>query len=244
MSAAVILAEALLPSFEDGPAARSPLDLGLEAGRVVCLLGPTRDDNRAWMRALAAVEPPARGRLRHDGDDVWSLDEAAWIRLRTRVAYIAPGVPLVSVNDALANLMLPALYHRLGDYDAVRSRALSLLRRVGWNADPALLPAYLDAYHRCLLALARCLILEPSFLFIDAPLSFEDVVQQKSVERLCASLAAREGIGVVVRTHNIAFTHEHSDLVLYANHRGLHRYATWDEFVSRRKESIAQYDMQ
>ena len=244
MSAPAILAEAMLPALEDGPGARVPADLALEAGQVVCLLGPTRRDNFAWMRALAAVEPPARGRVRYLGEDVWELDEAAWIRFRTRVGYIAPGAPVVSVNDALTNVMLPALYHRLGTFDEIRSRAQTLLERIGWRADPNLLPAYLDDYHRRLLALGRCLILDPAFLFIDETLSFEDVVQQKSVERLCASLARREGIGIVARTQNIAFTHDHADLILYANHRGLHRYAQWDEFATRREGFIAQYDLQ
>ena len=243
MSAPSIVAQALLPAFTDGPGVRAPLDLQLEPGQLVCLLGPVRPDNHAWMRALAAVEPATGGRVRYHGDDPWTLDEAAWTRFRTRVGYVAPGAPVVSVIDALTNIMLPALYHHLGNFNQVRFRAEALLERIGWKASAGLLPAYLDDYHRRLLALGRCLILEPSFLFIDEVLSFEDVVQQKSVERLCANLARRDGIGIVVRTQNLGFTREHADIILYANHLGLHRYSQWDAFATQREGFIAQYDL-
>ncbi|MBI2383711.1 MAG: ATP-binding cassette domain-containing protein [Gammaproteobacteria bacterium] len=218
-------ARGLLPAGLPGDP--RPLDFAAGGGTLSCLVGPRGCGKTAWLRCLAAIDPPVAGTLSLDGCDCGGLSLDAWRRLRLRAAFLGPTTPLLSVLGALANVMLPAQYHRLGTNDAIRRKAFGLLERLGWEGPLDALPAHLSRHQRRLLALARCLILDPVILFVDEPFDMSDVDGWHPLADVFAELRRDRGLTQIVITHHLPFVHRHADRILFACPGGLLDFAGW-----------------
>ncbi|HWP94924.1 MAG TPA: ATP-binding cassette domain-containing protein [Gammaproteobacteria bacterium] len=231
-TAPVLFADNLVPLLPGGGASTAQrLTLELPRGRLACLVGPQGAGKTLYLRALAAVDPPATGRLVLNGRDTERLGRDAWRVLRCEVAFVGHSAPLLSVVDGLMNVMLPALYHGLGTPAAMRDKALAILERLGWEGDLTVLPAFLDEHQRRLLALARCLILDPVLLFIDEPFRMTDTVTWKRLAAVFVDLVRNDGLTIIAVTHQLSFVREHADLVLFIDARGVRRYESWRDFA-------------
>jgi polar amino acid transport system permease protein len=233
MAAPVLAARGLVPAAlpREWLTAAHALDLALEPGTICCLVGPQGGGKTAWLRALAAVEPLATGDLSIAGSYCAGLAYETWRRLRPRIAYIGESAPLLSVLNGLANVTLPAHYHRLGSTEAIRAKALGILEAVGWHGPLDVLPAYLDEHQRRLLALARCLILDPQILFIDEPFRMTDVAGWHHMGSVFVSLARERRLTQVIVTHHLPFVRRHADRVLFISRAGVREYAGWAAFA-------------
>ena len=228
----VLAARALVP----GGRGAAPLDFSLDAGAICCILGPPGRGKEDWLRTLAAVDRPAAGELELAGQAVRGIDDARWLALRRRVAYIGASPALLSVLTAEANVMLAAQYHRTGEADTIRAKAQALLVRLGWAGALDALPAYLDERQRLLLALARCLILEPRILFLHEPFRQIDPGAWRQFGAMLAGLVRDGGPALVVVTHNLEFARHHADRVLFAGQAGMTEYRGWDAFAAANGE--------
>ncbi len=242
MTTPVLLARKLLPAVL--PVAPTPdhaLDLTLEPGTICCIVGPPNSGKTAWLRTLAAVDPPASGELTLAGQDAVRLSREAWRRLRPRVAYVGAGAPLLSVVRGLANVTLAAHYHQTGDNAAIRAKAMVLLKRLGWRGPLDVLPAYLEEHQRLLLALARCLILDPLILFLQEPFRMMDVAGWHPFGSVLIDLARERGLAQVVATHHLPFVRRYSDRILFASQAGVREYAGWSEFSAAPDPAVQAY---
>lgn len=230
MAAPVLVARGLLPAGLPAGADSQPLDLTLEPGTICCIVGPPSSGKTAWLRTLAAVDPPAAGELTLAGQDAVHLNRVQWLRLRRHVAYVGAGAPLLSVVRALANVTLAAHYHQIDGNEAIRAKALSLLGRIGWRGPLDALPAYLDDYQRLLLALARCLILDPSLLFLHEPFRMMDVSGWRSFGSVLVGLAHEGGLAQVVATQHLPFVRRCADRILFVGGGPVREFSGWAEF--------------
>ncbi|MGE5624676.1 MAG: ATP-binding cassette domain-containing protein [Bacillota bacterium] len=242
--APLIEAEDLKPMREDGSAFQHGLSCRIPGGRVVCLVGPNGSGKTAYLRALAAVDPPAGGRLKLFGQEASRLGPESRRAMRLKAAFIAEGAPLLSVVSGLSNVTLPAMYHRLGHALEIRASAEETLKFLHYPGRDDLLPAYLNQHERLLLAIARCLMLSPQLMFLDEPFHMTDSACRSRESDIYVRLAKERGLGVLIATHNLGFVKRHAEEILFLHPSGTARFAGWKPFVeSGRAEVNAFLDM-
>jgi ABC-type transporter Mla maintaining outer membrane lipid asymmetry ATPase subunit MlaF len=221
--------------------AEKPLDLAVGRGEMVCLIGPKGTGKTQLLRALAGLEPPAAGTVDLLGRRTATLDAEGWLDLRRRAAFITSDAPLLSVVEAVVNVTLPALYHRIGEPTAVRAEAVALLDKLGWHGDLRLLPAFLDEHQRRLLALARCLILKPVVLFVDEPFRMIDVSGWRHFGAVFEGLVRDDRLAVLMVTHNLPFVRESGARILFCGTHGPRLFADWRTLATDADPEVAQF---
>ena len=240
-TAALLEAEELKPLRADGSAFEHGISCRLGAGHIVCLVGPNGGGKTAYLRTLAAVDPPAAGDLKLFGRDALHLDGAAWRALRLKVAFINEGAPLLSVVTGMTNVTLPAMYHRLGNAEQARLKAEETLEFLGYPGRRDQLPAYLNQHERLLLAIARCLMLSPELMFLDEPFHMTDSACRERESGIYKKLARERGLTVLLATHNLGFVKRQADEIVFVHPDGVWRFAGWKEFAAASRSQVRDF---
>ncbi len=239
--AQLIEARGLRPLREDGNPFEHALDFETTGGRVVCLVGPNGGGKTAYLRALAAVDAPASGKLKLFGNDAIGLDAEARRELRLKAAFVGEGAPLLSVVTGLTNVMLPATYHHLGHALEIRASALETLKFLNYPGRHDQLPAFLNQHERLLLAIARCLMLSPGLIFLDEPFHMTDSACRQRESDIYVRLARERGLAVLIATHNLGFVKRHADEIVFLHPGGTARYDGWKGFAAKPDAAVKAF---
>ena len=173
MTAAILqtqnLAPCLVSNGEPQETDVQGITLSLPAGSVSGVVGPVGSYVSEWLRCVAGISAPCSGRVMLSGVDLFSLDKPAWQRMRTKIAYLDRHTRLLSVLPMLENIVQPALYHKMGNREALQSQALQLLDEMGLQDREMLnlLPAYIDQLSYVRALLARAFLLQPEIIMLD-----------------------------------------------------------------------------
>lgn len=186
----ILVAEALQPLPWNNQAFWPSISLRVQPGHTVCLMGPNTRQRTAYLRALAGVDPPTRGELWFDNRAITHVDRRTWRRLRRQLAFLASGTPLLSVLSGLQNVTLPAFYHYPENSEAITAQAGQWLAAAGFDGDASQLPAYLSPLQQRQLALCRSLMLAPSIVFMDNPLTGLEAEEEQVLVQFLARLKA------------------------------------------------------
>lgn len=201
-----------LPSF----------NLELERNTLACLTGPSDSGKTLSLRLLGGVDEPAGGTLEILGHDVWKLDGKARRELRKRVGYVLPNNGLQPAADALQNLSLPADYHHMDTVEGVARRAHQLLQWLGYPEEYETMPvAELPPCHQRMVAIARCLILNPEILFVDDAFAFCDRATQANLAARYLDMKQKLKMTLVLATDDMEFARQYADVLLYILPQGL-----------------------
>ena len=181
------------------------VDLILESGELVAILGPSGSGKSTLMHILGFMDSPSSGRIRFEGEDVSSLpaDRRAWYR-SNRVGFVFQSFNLLPRLTVLENVALPLLYREdAGDEAARAALARAALERVGMGHRLAHRPTELSGGERQRVAIARAIVGRPALVLADEPTGNLD---SRNVERVLDLLADlnREGIAVLLVTHDLA----------------------------------------
>jgi ABC-type glutathione transport system ATPase component len=180
----------------------------IAAGESVALVGESGAGKSTLARALLRLLAPTRGEVRFDGQDLTRLEGAALRALRPTLQLIfqhpaASLDPRMTVGATLAE-PLALVAPRLGA-PARRARIEALLARVGLGADTVdRRPRELSGGECQRVAFARALATAPRLLVCDEPVSALDVSIQGQIVNLLAEVNAREGMALLVISHNLA----------------------------------------
>jgi lipoprotein-releasing system ATP-binding protein len=191
--------------YVDGPTVvqvLTGLDLDIEAGERVAIVGESGVGKSTLLHLLGALDRPTDGQLLFDGKDVFGRPEAELALFRNReIGFVFQFHHLLGDFSALENVMLPSLIARR-PLAATRARALELLVRVGLSERIAHRPGQLSGGEQQRVAVARALAQRPRLLLADEPTGNLDPGTGEEVQQLMLELNREHGAALVVATHN------------------------------------------
>ena len=218
----VVLARNVQKSF-NGVQVLKGIDLEVHRGKVVAILGPSGSGKSTFLRCINHLEKMDAGSIQVDGVQIGYvekngvLEEAPYsvtARQRSRVGMVFQSFNLFPHMTVLENVMeIPVRVHG-EDPDIVRERALNLLARVGLAEKANEYPKRLSGGQQQRVSIARALCIKPDLLLFDEPTSALDPQLVGEVLGVIRKLAD-EGFTMVVVTHEIPFTREVADWVVF-----------------------------
>jgi polar amino acid transport system ATP-binding protein len=197
------------------------VSLRVERGSVVAIIGPSGSGKSTLLRCVNLLEDPDRGRIRV-GDREMLFGEGARTRrgdrelsaFRAATGMVFQHFNLFPHMTALANVMAgPTIVKGVAKRDA-EDIARALLAKVGLDDKAGSYPSHLSGGQRQRVAIARALAMNPSVMLLDEVTSALDPELVGEVLGVIEQLA-KEGMTMVIVTHEVAFAHEVADLVAF-----------------------------
>jgi polar amino acid transport system ATP-binding protein len=187
--------------------------LCIEAGQVVCIIGPSGSGKSTFLRCLNLLEIPTSGKIFYQGNNV--MDMTSEIKeLRKKVGMVFQRFNLFPLKTVLQNVtMAPVLINKVSKEEA-NNMALDLLKKVGLAEKANVYPSTLSGGQQQRVAIARALAMNPEMLLFDEPTSALDPELVGDVLDVMKQLA-KEGMTMVVVTHEMGFAREISDRVIF-----------------------------
>ena len=179
------------------------IDLDIEAGEFVSLVGPSGSGKSTFMHILGCLDRPTRGTYHLDGRDVSRLsrDQLAEVR-NGKIGFVFQGFNLLARTSALENVELPLLYRGAVRGGERRRRAHAMLDAVGLSDRVDHHPNQLSGGQQQRVAIARALVNDPAILLADEPTGNLDSTTSREVLDLFRQLNAGRGITVILITHD------------------------------------------
>ncbi len=206
------------------------VDLTVDRGEVVVVIGPSGSGKSTLCRAINRLEPINSGTIIFDGR-VLPAEGKALAKLRSEVGMVFQSFNLFAHKTILENVMLGPVKVRKEKGGAVRERAMRLLDRVGIGNQADKYPAQLSGGQQQRVAIARALAMEPKALLFDEPTSALDPEMVGEVLDVMTSLAS-EGMTMVVVTHEMGFARHAANRVVFMADGQLVEQAAPDQFFS------------
>jgi putative ABC transport system ATP-binding protein len=177
------------------------VDLVVERGEFVALMGPSGSGKSTLMAIVGCLDSPTSGSYELDGVPVHGLSGAALARIRNeKIGFVFQTYNLLPKANVARNVELPMLYAGVGRSER-RRRALELLEQVGIADKANALPAQLSGGQRQRVAIARALANRPALLLADEPTGALDSRTGEEVLELFQALH-RQGNSVLLVTHD------------------------------------------
>ncbi|MBS7537986.1 MacB family efflux pump subunit [Ancylobacter lacus] len=212
------------PSGEGTLAVLKGIDLAIEAGEMVAIVGPSGSGKSTLMNLLGGLDRPTSGSYRIAGREVGTLepDELAALR-REHFGFIFQRYHLLGELSALGNVEIPAIYAGRAPEER-RRRAAGLLARLGMAERTGHRPGQLSGGQQQRVSIARALMNDAAVILADEPTGALDRHSGEEVLRILDELHA-EGRTVVIVTHDMTVANragriiEISDGAIVADHR-------------------------
>jgi glutamate transport system ATP-binding protein len=189
------------------------VNLSVAKGEVVVVIGPSGSGKSTLCRVINRLEPIKSGSITFDGREL-PAEGRALARLRSEVGMVFQSFNLFAHKTILQNVMLGPVKVRREKSAVVHDRAMSLLQRVGIADQADKYPAQLSGGQQQRVAIARALAMQPKALLFDEPTSALDPEMVGEVLDVMTSLA-REGMTMVVVTHEMGFARHAADRVVF-----------------------------
>jgi polar amino acid transport system ATP-binding protein len=191
------------------------IDLEIDKGQVVCLLGPSGSGKSTLLRCINLLEPPNAGRIFLEGKEITGkkAEEGADF-IRRRVGMVFQQFNLFQHKCAIDNVCLAQQKVLDRKPQEARAKAEELLTRVGLADKMGEYPDRLSGGQQQRVAIARALAMDPHVMLFDEVTSALDPELVKEVLDVMRELA-HEGMTMVVVTHEIGFARDVGDQVVF-----------------------------
>lgn len=243
----VVGIDGITKSFGD-KRALADVSLQVRKGEVLSIIGPSGSGKTTLIRTINALQDIDDGRITLDGNE-WITADAKGYRMVSdfhhRVTCL--GMVFQSFNlfphmTALENVTFGPRYHGNRDKQAVRAAAMNHLARVGLAAHANKYPHQLSGGQKQRVAIARALAMDPEIMLFDEPTSALDPELVGEVLQVIEGLA-REGMTMVIVTHEMRFVSRVSDRVVMMENGHVVVNMTADELESSPADSRIQQFM-
>ena len=200
----LIALSGITKTYGQGPAAfqaLSGVDLVIDAGEFVAIMGPSGSGKSTAMNILGCLDTPTSGSYQFQGLAVEQLDRKQRALLRRHcLGFVFQGFNLLARTSALENVELPLIYR--GAPAAERhAAARAALAQVGLAGREKNTPGELSGGQQQRVAIARAIVTEPTVLLADEPTGNLDTRTSMEIMELISGLNRDRGITVLMVTH-------------------------------------------
>jgi len=185
-------------------------------GEVVCIIGPSGSGKSTILRCINGLEHYDSGTILIGGARVDRRDRSI-LKIRTQVSMVFQRFNLFPHRTALENVTEGPVYVKKEQREAANRHGRELLARVGLADKEDAYPAALSGGQQQRVAIARSLAMDPVVMLFDEPTSALDPEMIKEVLDVMTDLA-REGMTMIVVTHEMGFAQRVADRVLFLDH--------------------------
>jgi polar amino acid transport system ATP-binding protein len=222
MSTPMVKAEAVRKRFARNEVLKG-ITLEVQPGEVLCLLGPSGSGKSTFLRCINHLEKIDSGRLSVDGELVGyreergklhELHESEVARKRAEIGMVFQHFNLFPHMTARENVTCAPIRVKGEPGDRAREHAQELLGRVGLEDKLDVYPSQLSGGQQQRVAIARALAMRPKLMLFDEPTSALDPELVGDVLAAMQQLA-REGMTMIVVTHEMGFAREVADTVTF-----------------------------
>ena len=195
------------------------INLTVNEGEVVCVIGPSGGGKSTFLRCLNRLEEPTGGQIFVDGYEITD-PKINLNKVRQNIGMVFQSFNLFAHLSVKKNIMLAPVDLKLMSKDEAEKKAMELLDRVGLSDKAGAFPHQLSGGQQQRVAIARALAMNPDIMLFDEPTSALDPEMVGEVLSVMKELA-EGGMTMVVVTHEMGFAREVSDRVLLMAHRAI-----------------------
>ncbi|MBW2682973.1 MAG: amino acid ABC transporter ATP-binding protein [Deltaproteobacteria bacterium] len=207
----------------------------VERGEVVVVIGPSGSGKSTFLRCINGLEVFSEGHIIIDGVDL--ADKKTNInKVRMEVGMVFQQFNLFPHKTVLQNLTLAQRRVRKRSKKVAEEKARALLEKVGIPEKADEYPSRLSGGQQQRVAIARALAMEPKIMLFDEPTSALDPEMVGEVLDVMKQLA-REGMTMVVVTHEMGFAREVADRVLFMDEGKIVEVGTPEHFFTEPREA-------
>ena len=185
----------------------------IRKGDVVVIIGPSGGGKSTFIRCLNLLEQPTAGKIYFEGEDITAKGFDV-NRHRQKVGMVFQQFNLFNNLTVLENITISLTKVKKQSEEESKEKALKLLKRVGLEDKANAYPSQLSGGQKQRIAIVRALAMEPDVLLFDEPTSALDPEMVGEVLQVISDLA-RDGITMVVVTHEMGFARKVGTRVLF-----------------------------
>ena len=192
------------------------IDFNVYPGDVTCIIGASGSGKSTLLRCMNLLETPTTGEIIYHGTDIASTGVNA-SDYRAKVGMVFQNFNLFNNMTVLGNCMVGQIKVLKKDKETARKNAMSYLEKVGMAPYINARPRQLSGGQKQRVAIARALAMEPEVLLFDEPTSALDPQMVGEVLQVMRGLA-KEGLTMIIVTHEMAFARDVSSHVVFMAH--------------------------
>ena len=232
----IIKVKALKKHFTGGSVkALDGIDLEIKKGEVIVIIGPSGCGKSTFLRSLNLLETPTSGEIFLENVDI--TDPKNNINLhRQKMGMVFQQFNLFPHMTILKNITLAPMKLLGLSKDDAEKKALALLKRVGLEGRAKAYPSQLSGGQKQRIAIVRALAMNPEVMLFDEPTSALDPEMVGEVLDVMKELA-KEGMTMVVVTHEMGFAREVADTVIFMESGKITAKGTPEEIFSKNHEN-------
>lgn len=213
----------------DGVNVLNGINVKINKGDIVCVIGPSGSGKSTFLRCLNCMEDPSSGQIIFNGVDIADMSVDINIH-RRKMGMVFQHFNLFNNKTVIENIMLAPVHTRWQEQKKLKKsertmtkaqitaqakeEALALLRRIGLEDKADVYPSTLSGGQKQRVAIVRALAMNPDVVLFDEPTSALDPEMVGEVLDLMKSLA-KEGLTMVIVTHEMGFAREVANRVIF-----------------------------
>ncbi|MBE5973969.1 amino acid ABC transporter ATP-binding protein [Lacrimispora xylanisolvens] len=209
----ILKTEQLNKSYENGLKVLNDITFSLKKGEVVVIIGPSGCGKSTFLRCLNMLEPVDSGTIRFK-DRVIDRANKDVYELRQKIGMVFQSYDLFPHLTILDNILLAPIKVQKRERSEVAKEAEELLKRVGLSDKTNVYPRQLSGGQKQRVAIVRALMMHPEILLLDEITAALDPEMVREVLQVVLELA-REGMTMVIVTHEMEFAKAVADRVLF-----------------------------
>ncbi|MBY6181262.1 amino acid ABC transporter ATP-binding protein [Staphylococcus warneri] len=189
------------------------INLDINKGEVVAIIGPSGSGKSTLLRCMNLLETPTKGHVIFEGNDL-TKKSVHLEQLRQKMGMVFQNFNLFPHKKVKENIMLAPKLLKKNDHSTLNEQAIELLDKVGLKDKANVYPNQLSGGQKQRVAIARALAIQPDVILFDEPTSALDPEVVGDVLKVMKDLA-KEGMTMVVVTHEMGFAKDVSDKVIF-----------------------------